>query len=45
MDFPALYASLVRGDSTENEEEQSNVLVMLMKCADALQALVSTECI
>ena len=28
MDFPALYASLVRGDSTENEEEQSNVLVM-----------------
>ena len=44
-DFPAFYASLVRGDSTENEEEQSNVLVMLMKCADALQALVSTECI
>lgn len=28
MDFPAFYASLVRGDSTENEEEQSNVLVM-----------------
>ena len=27
-DFPAFYASLVRGDSTENEEEQSNVLVM-----------------
>ena len=28
MDFPALYASLVRGDSTENEEEQSNDFVM-----------------
>ena len=27
-DFPAFYASLVRGDSTENEEEQSNVLIM-----------------
>ena len=28
MDFPALYASLVREDSTENEEEQSNDFVM-----------------
>ena len=28
MDFPAFYASLVRRDSTENEEEQSNDLVM-----------------
>lgn len=27
-DFPAFYASLVRGDSTENEEEQSNDFVM-----------------
>ena len=26
--FPAFYASLVRGDGTENEEEQSNDLVM-----------------
>lgn len=28
MDFLAFYASLVRGDVTENEEEQSNDLVM-----------------
>ena len=27
-DFPAFYASLVRGYSTENEEEQSNDFVM-----------------
>ena len=27
-DFPAFYASLVRGDSTENEEEQSNDFAM-----------------
>lgn len=28
MDFPAFYTSLERRDSTENEEEQSNDLVM-----------------
>ena len=28
MHFPAFYASSVRGESTENEEEQSNDFVM-----------------